>query len=236
MAETVHLEQQRAAKVAGLAYLLSFAVVVYAFFGLRASLVVHGDMAATVRRIGAAEGLFRLSATFDVLYAIGVVVLIGALYTVLAPVNRHVALLAALLRSVQAVLAVLVVLALLLIVRLAGGAAYAQLLGAQGTQGLVQLTFDAGEDQYYVGLVFWGLSSTLLGWLWLKSRYVPAALAWFGIVSSAWAALSALVYLTSPGFRGVVNWWWYDSPLGLFELVLGFWLLLKGLRAQEGSR
>lgn len=41
----------------------------------------------------AAEPLFRLSVVFDLVYAIAIVVLLTALYTVLSPVNRYLALL-----------------------------------------------------------------------------------------------------------------------------------------------
>ncbi len=88
--------QRSAARVAGLAYLISVAFVLYANFGLRGRLFVTGDMAETVRRIAAAEPLFRLSVAFDLVYCIGVVVLLSALYVVLGPVNRHLALLATL--------------------------------------------------------------------------------------------------------------------------------------------
>ncbi len=228
--QVVDVTQRAAARIAGLAYLLPVVFVVYAYFGMRAPLTVGGDMAETTRRIAAAEPVFRLSTTFNLVYCLGIVVLIGALYVVLAAVDRHLAVLATLLRSVQAVLATLTVISLLAIVRLASDATFAQSLGAERMQALVRLQMLSGEDGYYVGLVFWGLASTLLGWLWLKSRYIPKALAIFGVVSSAWAALCALVYLTDPAFRQVVNWWWFDSPLGLFEFALGFWLLFKGLR------
>jgi hypothetical protein len=233
MTNTLHVvdaTQRTAAKVAGLAYLLPVVFVVYAYFGMRAPLTVTGDIAETTRRIAAAEPLFRLSTTFNLVYCIGIVLLIGALYVVLSSVDRHLALLGTLLRSVQAVTATLTVLSLLAIVRLTSDGSLAQLLEAERVQALVRLEMVAGEDQYYVGLAFWGLSSTLLSWLWLKSRYIPAALAIFGLVSSAWAALCALAYLTDPAFRQVVNWWWFDSPLAFFEFSLGFWLLFKGLR------
>lgn len=237
MAETrvVDAPQRTAAKVAGLAYLIPFAFIVYAFFGLRAPLIVSGDMAEIVRRIAASELRFRLSATFHLVYCVGIVVLIGALYVVLASVSRHLALLAALLRSVQVLLATLTVISLFAIVRMASDDAYVQMLGAKPMQSLVRLEMAAEADQYYVGLAFWGLSSTVIGGLWLKSRYIPAALAIFGIVASAWAALCAFVYLTDPAFRQVVNWWWFDSPLGIFDLILGFWLLFRGLRDPGAS-
>jgi hypothetical protein len=33
-----------------------------------------------------------------------------------------------------------------------------------------------------------------------------------------------------PDFARVVNLWWFDSPMGIFEMALSFWLLFKGLR------
>lgn len=61
--------QRSAAKVAALAYPISMAFVASANFGLRGDLVANGDVAETVRRIAAAEPLYRLSVVFDLVYA-----------------------------------------------------------------------------------------------------------------------------------------------------------------------
>lgn len=37
----------------------------------------------------------------------------------------------------------------------------------------------------------------------------------------------------SPDFSKVVNLWWFDSPMGIFEIATSFWLLLKGLASPE---
>jgi len=39
----------------------------------------------------------------------------------------------------------------------------------------------------------------------------------------------AFVYLIFPNFNKIVNDWWFDFPMAVFELVLSFWLLFKGL-------
>jgi hypothetical protein len=109
--------------------------------------------------------------------------------------------------------------------------AYVHALGAGPLQALVKLNTSATWDQYYVGLAFWGLSSTVIGWLWLKSRYIPAPLAAFGLVSSAWCAACTFAYIIHPAFSRVVNLWWFDMPMALFDITLSFWLLIKGLRA-----
>lgn len=95
---------------------------------------------------------------------------------------------------------------------------------------MVGLNSASAWDQYYVGLVFWALSSTLFGWLWLRSRYIPTALAIFGVVSSAWCLFCSVAYIASPSFSNVVNVWLFDMPMALFYIALSFWLLFKGLR------
>jgi hypothetical protein len=231
MAERLNVidaSQQTAAKVAGVAYLIPVAFVIYANFGMRGGLIVPGNTAETVRRIAAAVPLFRLSVAFDVVYCIGVVVLLSALYVVLSPVNRHLALLATLLKFVYAVTAMLTVLGLLTIVRLVTDPAYVQALDPGQLQALVKLNITM--DVYYVGLAFWAVSATLIGWLWLRSGYIPKALAAFGLVSAAWCVLCTFAYIINPAFRDVVNLWWFDTPLAIFDIVLSFWLLFRGLR------
>jgi hypothetical protein len=72
--------QQTAARVAGFAYLISLAFILAANFGLRANLLVSGDAAETARRITEALPQFRLSIVFDIVYSVGTVVLLTALY------------------------------------------------------------------------------------------------------------------------------------------------------------
>ena len=85
-------------------------------------------------------------------------------------------------------------------------------------------------DYYYVGLLFGSLASTACSFLWLKSCYVPRALSIFGIISSAFCVLCTLVFYVFPDFDKIVNLWWFDTPMGIFDIVLSFWLLIKGLR------
>jgi hypothetical protein len=67
-------------------------------------------------------------------------------------------------------------------------------------------------------------------WLFLSSRYIPRALAAFGILTSAWAAACTLCLFVSPDFAKVVDLTWFDVPMVLFEVALGVWLLSRGLR------
>jgi uncharacterized protein DUF4386 len=84
---TIEPAQQTAAKVAGFAYLITFASVVYVNFGIHDRLIVENN-AETAQNILAHERLFRIGIVGDLVYCAGVVVLLTALYVILRPVNR----------------------------------------------------------------------------------------------------------------------------------------------------
>lgn len=230
MAIAVIDESQRtAAKVAGLAYLFSFAAVVFAQFRIHDRLVVDSNAAETARNILAHERLFRIGIACDLFYSVGTIVLLAALYLILKPANRGLALLAAFFRLVYAVVWILMTLNLFDALRLLRSADYLQAFDAAHLQALATLYLRARFDQYYVGLLFCGLASALCAYLWFKSNYIPKPLAAWGLLSSAFCAACTLALIISPNFAGVVNLWWFDTPMGIFDLVTSFWLLFRGL-------
>lgn len=222
--------QRKAAKVAGLAYLLTLAIVVVANFGIYFRLVVVGNTAGTVRNIIANERLFRLNIACDLIYAAGIVVLLTALYAILKPVNKSLALLAGLFRLAYASMWVVIALNLLGVLRLVSGAEVVGAFEADRVQALAKGYLGAGSDAYTVGLLFWGLGSAICGCLLYKSRYIPRALAGWGVISSVWCATCALAVITVPNFAKAVDPNWFDMPMVLFEIATSLWLLFKGLR------
>jgi Domain of unknown function (DUF4386) len=107
---TVDESQRKAAKVAGFTYLFTLPFVVFANFAIHDRLIVPGNAAETARNIMAHERLFRVSIACDLIYCAGLVVLLTALYVILQPVNRGLALLAAFSRLVYALMWVLMTL------------------------------------------------------------------------------------------------------------------------------
>jgi hypothetical protein len=103
-------------------------------------------------------------------------------------------------------------------------------------QALASLQHTTNYDCYYIALPFWGLASVVISFLFLKSRYIPRLLAWFGLFSSAWCVFCGFAFLIDPGFGDAVHPGWFDMPLVVFEVILGFWLLIKGLGAPKGTR
>src|SRR3984893_9849673 len=228
---TIDGSQRTAAKVAGFSLLFSMAIVVFANYALLTPLIVPGNAAETARNIVAHESQFRITITCFLLYSASVVVLLAVLYVILKPVNRILALIGAIFRLVFASLWLLSTLNMLAALRLLGSANYLQVFEADRLQALARLHLAANFDAYYVGLPFFGLAATVCSYLWLKSRYIPRALAAFGVISSAWCVICAFIFLIFPHFNKIVNDYWSDSRMAIFEMVLSFWLVFKGLKS-----
>src|SRR5690242_19781836 len=221
--------QREAARVAGFTFLFGMVIVILANYGINFRLIVPSSAVETARNIVAQETLFRINIAANLVYVGNVVIELAALYTVLKPVDRTLALAAAFCRLVFALMWSVSALGSLGALRLLGNAAYLPVFQADQLHTLARLQIAVGFDAYYVGLPFWGFASLVCSYLWLKSRYIPRALAGFGIVSSAWCVICAFAFIVFPRFEATVNAYWFDVPMTIFELSLGLWLVFKGL-------
>ena len=222
--------QRKAAKVAGLSYLLAVTIVVFVNFGIHERLIVAGKAAETARNIVAHERLFRVGIAGELIYCAGMLVLLTALYVILKPVSRSLALFAALCRLVYALMWIVMTLNFFDALRLLSGVDYLRVFETERLQALAKLYLGANFEEYYVGLLFYGVASTICGYLWFKSNYIPKPLAAWGVISSAWCAICTFVLFIFPNFDKMVNLWWFDTPMSIFEIATSFWLLFKGLK------
>ncbi len=221
--------QRRAATVVGLSYLLALPPTIFAELYVRARLIVFGNAAQTARNIMAHERLFRLGTASNLTAFAVDVVLIVALYVVLMPVNRGLALLATGWGLIETATLVAVTLSDFGVLRILSGADYLHAFEANRLQALARLSVSAHADVYNVGLVLAGLRSTAFCYLWLKSRFIPRALAAWGIVASFLMGACAFSFIIFPELAKVIPVQIYGAPIFFFELTMGFWLLLKGL-------
>ena len=192
---TIDPAQRRAAKVAGFSGLFAAAIVVFANYALLNPLIVPSNATETARNIVAHETQFRVIVVCFLTYSATVFVMLAALYVILKPVNHGLALAGALFRFVFALLWLFTTLNLLSALRLVHGATYLGVFEPDRLQALGRLQLAANFDDYYVGLPFFALASTVCAYLWLKSGYVPRLLAVFGVISSAWCVICAFLFL-----------------------------------------
>jgi hypothetical protein len=236
---------RQAAAIAGAAYLITSATSFWNLF-VSSTLVVSGDPARTAANIVANAQRFRVMILFDLITCAGCVVLNVALYELLAPVHRSLARLAAFWRlaesSVYGAITVYGVVALSLLT----GADYAQAFQPHELHALARAFRSGQSSGFAIAMVFLSLGSTVYMYLLVRSRYVPKALAVCGIVMSALGVLFFLARIVFPAFVAAA----FAAVVGLptvalaslavialpflsFEVTLGLWLLVKGVRIPE---
>lgn len=225
---TIEPEQHTAARVAGLIYLIAMATSMFAELFLRSGLIVR-DAAQTAINIEAAERMFRLSSVIHLLTFASDAALAVALYIVLKPVNRGLALLAASWRLADCAILAVNVLNDFAALRFLGDAEYLRALDPVQLQVMARVFLSIGAAGFQIGFVFLGLGSAVFSYLWLKSRYIPRPLAGWGIFASLTLAFVTLAALLFPRLGSAVGLA-YMAPMFFYEVGLGLWLLVKGLR------
>jgi hypothetical protein len=228
--------QRRAAKVAGILYLLTILAANFAEFYVRRKVIVPADAVWTATNIAQHEQLFRFGIAIDLIMLAANVMLLVALYVILKPVNRNLALLAVFWRLVECSVAATTVGIDFAAVLSLTGSNFSPALNPEQLQSLARLLIglDAGGNR--VAALFFGLGSTLFCYLWFKSRYVPRLLAAWGILASlvpTFIPLSTIVFaaLADIPLRRART----GIPIVIFEVILGFWLLTKGLHTSQSN-
>jgi hypothetical protein len=223
--------QRTAAKVAGFLYLFTMAAANFVEFYMRRRVIVPGDAVQTARNIAASGQLFRLVIAGDLLILAAGVMLAVALDVILKPINRGLALLAVFWRLVEcSVVAVTVANNFAALLLLSGVDSRA--FSAEQLPAVARLCISMDTAGNRIGAVLFGLSSAVFAWLWFKSRYVPRLLAAFGILASLVPILVPFSTIVLPAMAAVrLRRARTGIPIVIFEVILGFWLLIKGVHA-----
>jgi hypothetical protein len=186
----------------------------------------------TAANITASETLYRLSVVIDLLWFGGVVVLSWALYVVLAGVDRNLALLGAFLRLVENAILAVITLNGFVALRLLSNSEYLRAVDTDHLQALARVFLSIYASGLNLGFVFLRLGSVVFSYLWFVSQYVPRPLAAWGIFASTVLTLLTLAIMVFPDLGGVLGLA-YMMPMGLYEVGLGAWLLVRGLNARS---
>jgi uncharacterized protein DUF4386 len=225
--------QARAARLAGAMYLIIMVTAIFGESFVRSSLIVRGDATQTAQNIIGSERLFRIGIAADLATFTGVVVLIWALYVLLRPVGRNLALLAVFLRLAEVAIHYVATLFGLVALVFLSGADYLNTFDASQLYTLARVAISAQGAGLNLGFALLGLGSTAFAYLLLRSGYVPKALAAWGMFSSLLLTTSAVSFIVFPamGRFGIAAM----APMGIYEVTLGFWLLLKGANIRSIS-
>jgi hypothetical protein len=218
----------KAARLAGLLYLVAMATGLFAEFYVHfpTSLIVAGDAAKTTGNILANERLYRIGIANNILTFAIDVILIWALYVLLRMVNRSLALLAVLFRLVETILACTAIVNYYVAMQFVADADHLKGFDPGQLQALTVMHYNYGLT-FNVVAIFLGVGSTIFNYLFYKSRYIPQALAVWGIFSSLLLFLSQFAIIIYPNVEKTIIPACF-GPIVIDEIALGFWLLFKG--------
>ncbi len=221
------------ARIAGVAYILIIVIGVLSGTLIGSKLIVPGDDGLTARNIMANELLFRIGIVCALVMYAGVLVLSAALYVVLEKVNRNLALLALLLRSAEAIVGAATMLFAFAALFLVNGEGRSTALNTEQLHALAGVFLDVHTAGLDLVLFLIGLGGTVFGYLFVVSRYVPRALAAWGIFTYSSILVLAFVSILVPKCPVILETVLYALG-GAFELVFGFWLVFKGVDLHAG--
>ena len=215
---------QRSAKTAGLAYLLIIVTSILSMVIGPYKLMVEGDIGSTLINISENQILYRAGAVYDLLMYMGVIILSVALYRVLKPVNKSVALVALLSRFAEALIgSIAVVCSIAILIVIHGNYASDEMLKT------ATLVFDIKDSLMNIVFTFLGFGSILFCYNFYTSRFIPRLLAAFGILAFVLVFGESIAVLLFSVESTVVT----GLPAILFEIAIGLWLLIKGINIQH---
>lgn len=221
------------ARIAGLLYLLIIVFGVFSEAVIRSNLIVKGDAAATAANILANQALFRAGFAADIIMLLSDVAIAVLFYVLLKPVSRVLAMTAAAFRLTQAAVLGFNLLNYYSSLLLLNGSEYTSAFGTRQSNALAMLFLDMHSHGYDLGLIFFALSSLILGYLVIRSGYFPGLLGYGLMAAAAVYLVGSCMRFLLPAYASYIAPV-YIVPL-IAELAFCLWLLVKGIRFQPNE-
>lgn len=215
------------ARIAGLIYFLYFITHIISDV-VRDGLMVAGDAAATASNLLAHAGLFTLTAAGDLVAAALFGLSAWALYILLQPVNKNLAMLFLILNLVGVAIQCSSDMFLFASSLLMGGSGPLQVFRADQLQALALFFLDLREKGFLISWLFYGAWLFPLGYLVFRSGFLPKILGIVLMVHSFFWVSTFFQSLLFPGFDAIT---YVSYPLGFIaEVGLTLWLLVMGAK------
>ena len=234
-ARTHEISPQRYARIAGVLYLLIIAAGIFGEIFVRGKLVVAGDATATASQIMAAPLLWRFGIAGDIIMQLCYIPVMLVFYLLFRPVHKTLALAALLFNLIQTAVLVANKLTLVVPLFLLGNADYLKAFEPAQLHVLAYLLIKTHNYGFGIGLIFFGFTCLVNGYLIFRSGYLPRI---FGILMQL-AGLSYLVnsfaLLLAPNFLALISPAILLPPF-IGELSFCLWLLLKGVNVEQWQK
>lgn len=220
------------ARTAGLLYLTIIVCGLFAEVGVRSRLIEQGDPAATAANILEHPTLFRAGIAADIVMLLCDVAIAVVLYQLLRPISRTLSLVAAAFRMTQTAVLGLNLLSMFQALRILDDADYLDTFGSDQLDALALLSLDAHRYGYILGLMFFGVSTVVIGAIVRRSGRTPWALAALLVLAGLGYLTDGAMFFMIPGYDGSASAV-VLAPALIAELWFCGWLLVKGRSLDE---
>jgi hypothetical protein len=194
----------------------------------RSKLIVYGDAAATAQNIMASAGQFRIGFIGDLLAALLFFLAAWALYVLLKPVNKNLALLFLLLNLSGVILQCASDLFLVASQMLLSSPNYLNVFQANQLQALAMFSLYLYKNGFMIAQLFYGAWLFPLGYLVFKSGFIPRILGVLLMLHCAFWLMTFLQFFLFPAFNAII---YISYPLGFVaEFGLSLWLIIMGVK------
>jgi len=167
------ISPQTYARIGGLIYLVIIILGGVDEAIIRSKLIVPGDVIATTHNIMASKESFRRSIVGDLIMQVCDIPSIVIFYILLKPVSKSLSLLAAFFNLIQTAILGINKIYLLLTLSFLGNENYLKVFDPHQREALAYLSLDLHESGYGIGLIFFGFTCLITGYLMFKSGYFP---------------------------------------------------------------
>lgn len=221
-----------AAIVAGIGYVVLFALAVFANFVVREGLVVAGDAAATAANVTGSEGLFRAGLlSFLVIFLVDVVVA-WALHIVFRDQHRDLSLVSAWFRLTYTVFLGIGAIFMFQALQLYSGAEFLTAFDQAQLHAQALISLGLFNSTWLIGLAAFGVHLVLMGWLLIRAPWGPRALGAIMIAAGVAYVTDTVAHAMLPSYDDVAAALtvMVAVPSVIGEGWFGLWLLRRGGR------
>jgi hypothetical protein len=224
---TTGTSQRTAALVTGISLMLMMVLAMFATFFVLDGLIEPGNAAVTAENLVNNEVLVRLGIFSLVIVIILDIIVAWSLTIFLQPINWSLSLLGGWLRLAYASIFFVALISLVNAFNLLADGAGARLFEADQVPSQMMLSINSFYAGWDAGLLIFGLHLIVVGYLVFKSGNMPRLLGVLVMICGAGYMIDTAILVLIPNLGVSLS---VVTFIG--EILLGIWLLVKGLQAK----
>lgn len=219
-------------RIAGVLYLVIIVLTVFAEVSVRGKIFVPGDAATTVANLVSMEPLWRLGIAAQMLAGISTVLMTLALYLLLRPVSKELALLVIFFNLIGVTVDFANTARLGEALLPLGNAEFLKVFAPEQLYALANLSMSAHVNGASNSMLLYGPFCLVTGYLIFKSGYFPKIIGVLYVIAGLSYMTNNLSTILAPAFANQIH-----GVLAFFELIgemsVCLWLLVKGVNLEK---